>query len=95
MVKNLYLENYQAAAFKFPPLRRERVKAVASSVKKAGESLTAKQSRINRFRNSIKVMSLITDVFCFVLFCFFTGTSNFNVSSRIKTQYVDSRFVYF
>ena len=26
---------------------------------------------------------------------FFTGTSNFNVSSRIRTHYFDSRFVYF
>ena len=26
---------------------------------------------------------------------FFTGTSNFNVSARIRTHYFDSRFVYF
>ena len=29
------------------------------------------------------------------MFFFFTGTSNFNVSARIRTHYFDSRFVYF
>ena len=29
------------------------------------------------------------------VFFFFTGTSNFNVSARIRTHYFDSRFVYF
>ena len=35
-------------------------------------------------------MFLITDMFIFS-----TGTSNFNVSTRIRTHYFDSRFVYF
>ena len=33
---------------------------------------------INRFRNSIKA--------CFYMFFFSTGTSNFNVSARIRTH---------
>ena len=45
---------------------------------------------INRSRNSIKAMFLITDIFFFS-----TETSNFNVSARIRAHYFDSRFVYF
>ena len=56
--------------------------------KRAADQRSA--DRLSR-RNSIKTMFLMTEDILF----FSTGTSNFNVSTRMKTQHFDSSFVYF
>ena len=94
--------------FSFPPRNPgtpQSVKTVTANVPQIRKVTTACQvsldSRgrvelfifINRFRNSIKAMFFFLNHW--YVFFFLTGTSNFNVSARIRTHYFDSRFVYF